>query len=281
MGYFGAIKKTGMDKQLNFRSAPLSYQLNGNGYPIMLVHGFGEDRSIWQQQVQALASQALVITPDLPGSGASPWPCSGDGFLTMEDYAASLKAILDAENLERCTIVGHSMGGYIALAFAAQWPERMDGLGLFHSTAAADGPEKIAARERGIAFVRQHGAAAFLAEVLPNLYGENFKQTHASQVAEHILQANQFTDAAIIGYYQAMLARPDRKTVLQNFAKPVLFIMGEDDKTVHLQETLPQSHLPVECHVHIWKNVAHMGMRENPSQANAALQEFLSHVNEN
>ena len=270
-----------MDKQLFFRSAPLSYKVNGNGYPIMLVHGFGEDSSIWQEQVQALQHHALVITPDLPGSGASPWPCSGDGFLTMEDHAEALANILDAEGLETCTIVGHSMGGYIALAFAARWPERLNGFGLFHSTASADGPEKITARERGIAFVQQHGAAAFLAEVIPGLYGEMFKQNHADQVSDHMHRANQFTNAAIIGYYRGMLARPDRKPVLQNFAKPVLLIMGEDDKTVHLQETLPQSHLPVECHVHIWKQVAHMGMRENPSQANAALQEFLSHVNEN
>jgi pimeloyl-ACP methyl ester carboxylesterase len=173
------------------------------------------------------------------------------------------------------------MGGYIALAFAELYPERLKALGLFHSTAMADSEEKKQVRQKGIAFTRENGAGKFLAQVIPNLYGEAFKTVHPDTLASHIAQAQSFSNEAIIGYYRAMMARKDRQFVLQKFAKPVLFIMGEEDKTVHLQETLPQSHLPRESHVHIWQQVAHMGMRENPSQANAALLGFLSHVNEN
>jgi pimeloyl-ACP methyl ester carboxylesterase len=78
-----------------------------------------------------------------------------------------------------------------------------------------------------------------------------------------------------------MMQRPDRKAVLQNFPKPVLFIMGEEDKTVNLQETLSQSHLPSESHIHIWKAVAHMGMKEAPEKTNHTLLAYLQHVNEN
>ena len=78
-----------------------------------------------------------------------------------------------------------------------------------------------------------------------------------------------------------MIQRPDRKEVLQNFPKPMLFTMGEEDKTVNLQEALTQCHLPGESHVHIWKAVAHMGMREAPEKTNHTLLAYLQHVNEN
>ena len=270
-----------MEKQVRYRDSILSYAVYGRGYPLVLLHGFGEDRRIWDLQVNALQDDAMLIIPDLPGSGQSGLPSTPGAYLTLEDYAAALLAMLDHEHIATCTLVGHSMGGYITLAFAERWPERLQAFGLFHSTAAPDSPEKVQARQRGVEFVREHGAGKFLAEVIPNLYGEQFKLAHPDAVAAHITQAQGFSGEAIIGYYQAMMLRPDRKTVLQNFAKPVLFIMGEADKTVLLRETLPQSQLPRECHVHIWKAAAHMGMRENPSQANTVLRAFLSHVNEN
>jgi pimeloyl-ACP methyl ester carboxylesterase len=270
-----------MEKQARFRDSVLSYDIHGAGKPLLLLHGFGEDRRIWDLQVNALQDKALLIVPDLPGSGHSGLPATPHGFLTLEDHAEALLAILDQEGIDQCTLIGHSMGGYIALAFADRWPERLQAFGLFHSTANADSPEKRELRQRGIDFVRQHGAGKFLAEVIPNLYSDGFKETQPASVAAHIAQAQAFSDDAVVGYYRAMMQRPDRKSVLQNFAKPVLFIMGEADKTVLLRETLPQSQLPRECHVHIWKAAAHMGMRENPSQANTVLRAFLSHVNEN
>jgi pimeloyl-ACP methyl ester carboxylesterase len=270
-----------MEKQVRFRHSILSYDIRGAGHPLLLLHGFGEDRRIWQLQADALHDHAMLIVPDLPGSGHSGLPSSPNGFLTLEDHAEALLAILDHEGIERCTLIGHSMGGYIALAFAERWPERLQAFGLFHSTAAADSPEKREARARGIDFVRQHGAGRFLAEVIPNLYSDGFKSSHPESVATHIAQSQAFSVDAVAGYYTAMMQRPDRTSVLQNFAKPVLFIMGEADKTVLLRETLPQAALPKESHVHIFPSVAHMGMRENPSETNTVLRAFLSHVNEN
>lgn len=270
-----------MEKQVRFRHSILTYECYGQGNPLVLLHGFGEDSRIWDLQIAALQDQALLIIPDLPGSGHSGLPATESGFLSLEDHAEALLVILDHEGIDMCTLIGHSMGGYIALAFAERWPERLQALGLFHSTAAADSPEKREARQRGIDFVRLHGAGKFLAEVIPNLYSEEYKATHPKSVATHIAQAQAFSINTVVGYYQAMMQRPDRKSVLQNFAKPVLFIMGEADKTVLLRETLPQSALPKESHVHIFPSVAHMGMREHPSETNTVLRAFLSHVNEN
>jgi pimeloyl-ACP methyl ester carboxylesterase len=270
-----------MERQIIFRGSPLSYSVHGHGHPLLLLHGFGEDSRIWDLQVEFLEKHAKVIAPDLPGSGHSPQPQAAGGFLTLEDHAAAICELLDKEEIQHCILIGHSMGGYIALAFAEKYAHRLRAFGLFHSTAAADSESKKQVRQKGIEFVREHGAGRFLTQVIPNLYAETTRQQNPGMIERHIADAQAFSNDAVTGYYRAMMQRPDRKSILQNFAKPVLFIMGEEDKTVDLHETLPQSYLARESHVHIWPRVAHMGMLENPSQANTALLEFLSHVNEN
>jgi pimeloyl-ACP methyl ester carboxylesterase len=270
-----------MEKQIPFKQAALSYEIWGDGPPVMLVHGFGEDRSIWNDLAKHLSNHWKVIGPDLPGSGKSPLPENPEAYPQMDDFAAALLEIMQAEGIDSVAMIGHSMGGYITLAFAEKYPERLNGMGLFHSTAMPDPPEKIQARERGIDFTREHGAGRFLSQAIPNLYGEAYTERHPDDIKAHITSAQSFTDQSIIVYYRAMMSRPDRRSILQTFAKPVLFIMGEEDKTVHLQETLSQSYLPKESHVHIWKEVAHMGMKEDPEASNAVLSMFLTHVNEN
>jgi pimeloyl-ACP methyl ester carboxylesterase len=270
-----------MTKSINYRGSLLYYQDEGSGSPVILLHGFGESGSIWNEQADYLKTSFRIITPDLPGSGLSKMPETGDQFLTMDDYADAIKSILEQENIKTCTLIGHSMGGYITMAFAEKYPERLNGFGLFHSTAMADSEEKKTARQKGITFIQSHGPAAFLEEAIPNLYGAEYKANNSEALAKHVEESREFTSATLISYYRAMMQRPDRKAVLQNFPKPVLFIMGEEDKTVNLQETLSQSHLPRESHVHIWKAVAHMGMREAPEKSNHSLFSYLKHVNEN
>jgi pimeloyl-ACP methyl ester carboxylesterase len=270
-----------MEKQVQFKGQELSYVTIGHGPAVMLVHGFGEDRRIWQETLQSLSKEWTVICPDLPGSGRSPLPDNQAAYERMEDFADALLCIIQAENLQSLTMIGHSMGGYITLAFAEQYPGKLDAIGLFHSTARADPPEKIQARQRGIEFTLSNGAGRFLSQAIPNLYATAYTESFPDQINSHITDAQAFTDRAIVTYYQAMMRRPDRTELLQSFAKPVLFIMGEEDKTVLLPETLSQCYLPKESHVHIWKEVAHMGMKEYAEDANAVLTAFLRHVNEN
>ena len=132
---------------------------------LVLLHGFGEDSRIWDQQ-QLLATECHLLTPDLPGTrGTAPPPA-----WTMDALADFVKAQLDREGIEKIVLVGHSMGGYVALAFAERWPERLLGLGLFHSTAFADTEQKKETRRKGIAFIKANGATAFLRTSLPGLY---------------------------------------------------------------------------------------------------------------
>lgn len=260
----------------------LHYTDAGKGAVIVLLHGFGESGDIWDVQAGFLADHFRVIVPDLPGSGDSSMPDTDAGYLDLEEHAAAILHILDKEEIGKCTIIGHSMGGYIALAFAESYPERLQALGLFHSTAMADTEEKKAHRARSIAFMEKYGVRSFLREVIPNLYGEAYRRTQEDTVSRHVEQsASSFQVHVLSGYYKAMSQRPDRREILRNFTGPVFMAIGEDDKTIPLQESLSQCNLPRENHMHIWKNVAHMGMRESPAATNQALYSFMADVNRN
>jgi pimeloyl-ACP methyl ester carboxylesterase len=292
------------EKNLRYKGTFLFYRITGKGKPVVLLHGFGEDGNIWKYQVDFLKDHFMLVVPDIPGSGksaeisqqysvGSQQSVAGSKKpagktkpqsiqdVSIDDYAACIKAILDKENITQCTMTGHSMGGYITLAFAEKYPQYLNGIGLFHSTVYADSEEKKTARRRGIEFIQQHGVYAFLQQAIPGLFGEKFKTKHHEEINALVEAAQQFTDASLIEYYTAMIQRPDRKAVLQQFVKPVLFIAGEEDKTVNLQDSLSQAHIPAVADIHIFPAVAHMGMWEEKDKTNTTLLNYLKFVNEN
>src|SRR5688572_7259971 len=155
-----------------FQQKRLHYEVIGKGPAVLLVHGFGEDSTVWRKQKEAIPGFQLIL-PDLPGSGSSEMI----NDMSMEGLAESLLAILDQEKIEQCILIGHSMGGYVALAFAEKYANRLKGLGLFHSTAYADSEAKIETRRKGIQFIQEHGALAFLRTSTPNLFSPGSKTT--------------------------------------------------------------------------------------------------------
>ena len=261
-----------MDKTIVVQSTDLFYRVEGDGYPVVLLHGFSEDGSIWDQQVNFLQDHVRVLVPDISGSGKSHY---NERLRSMDDYAQIVKTILDKEGIRDCILIGHSMGGYIALAFADKYPELLKGFGLFHSTAFADSEEKKQTRKKGIAFIRDHGSREFVASTLPNLFSDQFKKNHPDTVRKLIEKYAGLNPAALINYYEAMIARPDRTAVLKKLTVPVLFIMGEEDKAVPMEDTLKQAHLPAIADIYIFKNTGHTGMLENTKESNEVLKHFL------
>ncbi|NCU03936.1 MAG: alpha/beta hydrolase [Chitinophagaceae bacterium] len=256
---------------------PLSYSVTGKGrQTIVLIHGFGEDSRIWKQQISFLENNFCLLIPDLPGTGQS---IIGSATLSMESMADMIKLMLEEENSSQCIMLGHSMGGYVTLAFAEKYPEQLEGFGLIHSTAYADSAEKKEARQKSIGFIREHGAFEFMKTSIPNLFSSSFNNSNKQTVDELIAQSNQFTSEALIAYYEAMIARPDRMAVLQQSNVPVLFFIGSEDKAVNPADALAQTALPAVCSAKLISGIAHMGMLEAANELNTAVIEFCTTVN--
>jgi pimeloyl-ACP methyl ester carboxylesterase len=263
-------------KEFLYNNNRLCYYTSGQGPALVLLHGFGEDSSIWENQVANLAENYHLIIPDIPGSGLSA-PLEGNP--SIEDFAEAVKAVLMKENITACTMLGHSMGGYIAMAFAEKYPAVLNGLGLIHSTAFADSDEKKMARAKSIDFIRANGAYSFLKTSIPGLFSSEFTKSHNAVIEALVEKATSFSDAAIIGYYMAMINRPDRSTVLTSFEKPVLFIAGIYDNAVPFEQSLKQFHLPVQAHIHILRHSAHMGILEDITATSKAIADFSASAN--
>lgn len=256
----------------------LSYFITGKGsQPIILIHGFGEDSRIWKHQINYLQNEYRLFVPDLPGTGQS---AIGNGQLSMESMAEAIKQMMDAEKIDQCIMLGHSMGGYVTLAFAELYPERLTAFGLIHSTAYADNEEKKAARQKSISFIKEHSAAGFMKTTIPNLFSQRFNTEHKNQVDELIEQGNQFTAEALIAYYRAMINRPDRSHILQKTTVPVLFFIGEEDKAVNPADALAQTALPTVCMAKLVPSIAHMGMLEATAELNNTIGDFCTTVND-
>jgi pimeloyl-ACP methyl ester carboxylesterase len=261
-----------MKKQVSFRGNKIVYHTEGKGQPVLLVHGFGEDGTVWNDLVAFLKASFLLIVPDLPGSGKS--ELTED--MSMEGMAAIVKMIADQESAEQtCCIIGHSMGGYITLAFAEKYPEAINGFALFHSTAFADSDEKKETRRKGIGFIKERGAFEFLKTATPNLFAEKTRKEQPGLINKQIASLRYFSSQALIAYYEAMIARPDRTAVLRQAKTPVLFIIGEEDAAIPMADVLRQTHLPEKSWIYILADCGHMGMLEKPVECNQIIRSFL------
>lgn len=267
------------EKYFSYKQQQLFYRVTGSGKPVVLIHGFGEDGAVWQNQIPVLEKQYTLIIPDLPGSGKS--ELIDD--MSIEGMAECIKELVNSllpdfptsgllNSPTQPVFLGHSMGGYITLALTEKYPQLVTAFGLVHSSAYADNEEKKAARQKSIEFIQKNGAYDFLKTAIPGL----FMQPENNKACDDLVEAaKKFTPAALVAYYTAMINRPDRTALLKTCTQPVLFIMGEHDKAVPFEQSLQQSHLPQQSHVHILRNSAHMGMWEEAEKTTTAMMEFL------
>lgn len=270
--FFLKSKKIVVEKTILYQTKKIFYRNIGSGDPVMFVHGFGEDGNVWNDQVEFFSNRYHIITPDLPGSGRSEMI----NDMSMEGLAEVLHSIIHEENINTCTVIGHSMGGYITLALVENYWNHVNAFGLFHSSAFADSEEKKETRKKGIEFIKQHGGFEFLKTATPNLFSPFSKEQIPNAIDEFIESLKSFSPDALISYYNAMMKRPDRTAVLKNTKSSVLFIAGEHDNAIPLTDVLKQCHLPEKSYFHLLKKSGHMGMLEETEKANRILEEFLA-----
>jgi len=271
------------EKSISIQNKQVQYTVRGKGKPVVLIHGFAEDSDVWKYQLDELSASYQLIIPELPGSGKSDMIED----MSIEGLADCVKQILDQElPVTNSTvtgdgdliIIGHSMGGYITLAIAEKYPGILGGFGLFHSSAFADSEEKKTARRRSIEFMQTHGSYEFIKQSTPNLFTEAYRIKNNIIVEDMITRYSNFDPLALIAYYEAMIKRPDRTAVLKSFNKPILFIIGKQDKAIPFEDSMKQCHLPQLTSVQILENAAHMGMWEEKEKSSQALLSFLQYT---
>lgn len=267
-----------MEKSIYYQNTKIVYTKVGKGETVVLLHGFGEDRSIWDEQIPVLKKKFELIIPDLPGSGKSDL-IAKEG-VSIEDYANCLFDILKNEGINRCILMGHSLGGYITLAFARLYGSMLIGYGLIHSTAFCDSEEKKETRRKGIKFIEEHGAGHFLKSTIANLFSNKSKTEKSDLIVRLTDKGYDFSNQALIQYYNAMINRQDSTETLKKAGMPVLFIIGTDDIPVPMNDVLRQVHLPNTTFIHILPEVGHMSMVENPERLSQYLSTFCSTANQ-
>lgn len=248
-----------------------TYYCAGKGFPIVLVHGFPADHTLWDMQTKQLQEKYRLILPDLPGTGQSPLIDP----ISIEDMADFLKDILIQEGIKKCILIGHSMGGYVTLSFVEKYEDYLTGWGLFHSSAYADNEEKKKGRKRSIELMKKYGQEKFLHQMIPNLFSQYFQKNHRDEVQDLILKRVEAGVDALIPYYHAMWERPDRTLVLKESKTPVLFVIGKEDTSAPMDSVLQQVSLPAVSQVNIFEKAGHLGMLEVPDAAIHILDQFI------
>lgn len=260
-------------QSISYQGTNLSYRKSGSGDAFVLIHGFGEDSKVFDPFIDSLSGSSQIIIPDLPGCGASEeWK---QDQLSIEDLADAIHAILQQEKIVSCRIMGHSMGGYISLAFAEKFPNKVRALGLLHSTAYADTPERIQKRLQAIDFLERNGATAFLQLSTPGLFAADFRESHPEIINSLITSTKYLSARTLIQFYRAMIDRKNRLPVLENMQVPVMLIAGAKDEIIPVASLQDQAKLTPKAYIHVINTAAHMSMLETPEQLGALFAAFL------
>ncbi len=256
----------------------------GAAIPLLLVHGFPLDRTLWAAQTRGLADVARVIAPDLRGCGESG---TTPGDVTMDAYADDLRALLDALGVKNAVIAGLSMGGYIAFAFYRKYAHRVRALILANTRAGADSPEGKKGRDENAALAREKGAAAIAEKMLSKmLTPKTIAERPDVAKAAYALMARQPVEG-IVGALTAMRDRPDSTPTLAVISVPTLIITSPDDTLIPPKESeamrdairgaRPATGRGV-CDLVSIPGAAHLSNFEQPDAFNRAVREFLKTV---
>jgi pimeloyl-ACP methyl ester carboxylesterase len=223
-------------KQIQFKNTSISYSDTGKGTTIVLLHGFLENQHMWDNYVVAFAKRNRVITIDLLGHGKT--ECLGYVH-SMEDNADVVHAVLAELRIRKAILVGHSMGGYVALAFAELYPKNVKGLVLLNSTTKADSDERKINRDRAIRAVKQ-SYIGFVSLAVTNLFSENNRERLTEEIENTKKEALKTPLQAIVASLEGMKIRADREVLLHLTPYPKMLILGKKDPILDYEETRTQ-----------------------------------------
>jgi pimeloyl-ACP methyl ester carboxylesterase len=256
-------------KTTHFKNTKISYTDQGKGNAVILLHGFLGNSTMWDYLVPVLAKKNRVICIDLLGHGQT--DCLGY-IHSMEDMADAVHQVISELKIRKAIIVGHSMGGYVALAFAELYPKMMKGLVLLNSTPRADSDERITNRTRAIKAVKQNYVAAVRMSI-SNLFSEKNREKLIAQIEWVREEALQTPLQGIIAAQEGMKLRKDRVVILHFATYPILLILGKKDPVLNYEENVEQiegTHVKL-----VTFNDGHMSHIENQAELEKVMVGFL------
>lgn len=247
---------------------------HGAGDPVLLLHAFPLDSRMWAEQRIALSESRRVITPDLPGFGATPLP---EADPSLDLVADAVAATLDSMGVDRVVLGGLSLGGYVAMAFLRRYSARVSSLILVDTKASADTDEGRANRERiASAVVAERSLRVVLTDVLPGLVGKKTKRRRGevlSQVTDIVREAS---PESVAWMQRAMAARPESFDVLGAFGGPALVVVGDEDEVTPASEAeLMVKALPSATLVTV-PSAGHLSAMEAPGDVTKAIRDHLA-----
>ena len=254
----------------------LNSKVTGTGLPVILIHGFSEDLSLWNDLTTTLSQKYKVIALDLPGFGKSKPIESPFSLFEIADLVHDY--ITKSLKIESFVVLGHSLGGYITLALAKSYPQSVLAFGLINSTSFADTDEKKANREKTIEFINKYGAPFFLQAFVPNLFTPENQTKLSKQVTRILKMGIDLPDSVLASYMLAMRNRPDLSHLLNQYEN-ILLVAGLLDPHFSYKDIISEIGLLKQFNNgHIFENVAHMSMIEAEKQLGIVITEFLNNI---
>ena len=251
----------------------IEYDDIGNGVPLLLIHGFPLDRTLWRTQIAGLSQIYRVIAPDLRGFGQSS-QTDGEG-VSMDQYAADLKALLDSVSVRQAVIGGISMGGYIALSFYAQYADRVKGLILANTRAVPDSQEGKQSRLANAQKVGESGPGFLIESMAPKMLAPTARPEIA--IAVRSMMARQ-RPAGITSALRGMAARPDRTALLRFATVPVLIVSGSQDALIPPSDSEAMHALIPDSRLVIIPDAGHLSNLDKADAFNHLVREFYKQV---
>ncbi|NUU61172.1 alpha/beta fold hydrolase [Paenibacillus agri] len=257
-------------EKVRCEGSTICYSDQGKGEAIVLLHGFCGSAEYWEKVIPRLSGSYRVIAPDLRGHGESDAPL---GAYTIESMADDVLALLDALELSKVTLLGHSLGGYVALSFVQRYASRLTGFGLIHSTAYPDTDEAKEKRLKSVSTIQNEGINVFVDGLVPGLFAPGTVESspHLLERAKEIGYRTPPQGAA--GVALAMRERPDRRDVLSASELPVLLVAGAEDRLVPAERTFTLDK-PSVTQATI-AGVGHMSMLEDPERLSEIIGDFV------
>ena len=253
----------------------IDYRDEGSGIPVVLIHAFPLNQSMWDDQLSHLRNRCRGISLDLRGFGGSDAP---NGVYSIDEMAADVRGLMTALEIDRAVLAGLSMGGYIALAFFRNYPEAVRGLVLADTRAGADTPEARGRRLNSALKAEREGSRAIGEDMVPLLLGRTTMETRPSVVEKvrMIIEGN--STQGIAGAQRAMAERRDSTNMLPVIDVPVLIVVGSEDTLTPVAEAERMRNGIRGAWLRIIDDAGHLSNLEKPEEFNAALTEFIESI---